>query len=54
MGKQFKFLNQKELAKLSAEERQEYLARLRQDRLDTGKIIAYSLRKGLEEGVQTK
>ena len=53
MQKQFKFIPKKELAKLSAKERQEYLARLRQDRLDTGKMIACSLKKGLLEGVVT-
>ncbi len=53
-AKQFKFIPKNELAKLSVKERQEYLARLRQDRLDTGKMIAYSLRKGLEEGIITR
>jgi len=53
-ARQFKFVPEKELTKLSVKEQQEYLARHRRDNLETGKIIAYSLKKGLLEGVVTR
>ncbi len=51
---QFKFIPEKELAKLSTKERQEHLERRRENALLTGKLVAYSLKKGLLDGVITR
>lgn len=51
---QFKFIPDKELAKLSTKERQDHLERRRENALLTGKLVAYSLKRGLLEGVVTR
>lgn len=54
MKKQYKFIPEKELAKLSTKELRAYRELQRKSRLERAKLVVKALKKGVMDGVVTR